>query len=663
MSKLADGPVARWATRITPGAAIAALVAAAYAALAYASGGYSTQVIAAATIAIWWVVIVALATRLLPRRPIPTPAVVAGACLVALGGLTALSMIWANDAGRAFTAVVRIAGYLGLFVLVVVASARTGARPWLIGLAGGIAIVVAGSLASRFDPSLFGGGDRDLFAALPLAHGRLSYPLGYWNGLGACVALGIVLLGWLSAQAVSRVGRSLAVGLMPAFGLALYLTSSRGGVAATVVGGCLLLLLARDWVRVLGGFVVGGLGTVALAALASQSDDLGLALTTHDAYVQGRVMALATVGCVVVAALARYLADGWLNRLQVPRVAVRAGLGAVLVAGLVLLAVSHPIDRIRDFADANDVAGSSPSIGASRLITPSGSGRYQFWDQAIGAFESDPAIGVGAGNYELWWNQHHTIDVVTVDAHSLYLQTLAELGVIGLLVLLGFIGMVLFAGWRAVRRARDVNQRGDAMAVALALFVAGLASAALDWTWQLPAAFVPVIVVAALISGPACEPIVFPVREPAGPRAASKRRLREGQFGLGVATLVIAWVAIWVAADQLVASVQLDNSRSALEEGDLEGAAQDARNAAAIQPWSSEAQLQVALVEKESGDLSAATSAVQKAIERASHDWQPWLVAAEIAAATGNRDAAQADLDTANSLSPKELPVTLGPER
>jgi hypothetical protein len=651
------------ARRFTPGVVTAVLVAAAYAALAYSNGGYSTQVIAAATVAIWWVVIVVLATRLLPRRRVPTLALAAGACLAGFGALTALSMIWANDAGRAFTEIVRVAGYLGLFVLAVLASARTGARPWLTGLAGGLVIVVAGSLASRFDPSLFGGGDRSIFAALPLAHGRLSYPIGYWNGLGAALALGIVLLGWLSAQTASRIGRALAVGLIPPFGLALYLTSSRGGVAAAIVGGCVLLFFARDWARMVVGFAIGGIGTAALAVIASQSDDLSLALTTHTAYVQGRVLALATVACIVLAAVARYLADGWLSRLLLPRVVVRRGLAALVVAGLIALAVSHPIDRIRDFSNANDVAGSSPGVGASRLITSSGSGRYQFWGEAIDAFDSNPAIGIGAGNYELWWNQHHTIDVVTVDAHSLYLQTLAELGVVGLLVLLGFLGTVLFAGWRAVTQARNGNRRDDAMAAAVALFLAGLVSAALDWTWQLPVAFVPIIVVAALITGPAGEQVAVPVAATDERRVPTRRRSWRGQFGFGVATLVCAWVAIWVAGDQLVATVQLDNSRSALERGDLDSAAQDARNAAAIQPWSSEAQLQLALVEKESGDLAAAAVAARKAIGHASHDWRPWLVAAEIAAAAGNRKLAKLQLAFATHLSPAQLPVRLAPAR
>jgi hypothetical protein len=648
--------------RINPAWVAVVLIAAAYAALAYSNGGYSSELIAVVTIAVWWIVIVGLAARVFPRRPIPPLAVAAGACLAAFGGLTALSMIWANDAGGAFTEVVRVAGYLGLFVLTVLVSARTGARPWLVGIMVGLVVVVGGALLSRFDPSLFGGADRSIFAALPASNGRLSYPVGYWNGLAACIAFGILLLGWFSAQGTSRLGRAAATGLLPAFGLALYLTSSRGGIAAVVVGGCALLVFSQDRARMLVSLALGGLTSALLVLYASQRDDLAHALTTHDAYVQGREVAVATVLCVVVAAAVRYVADGRLRRLRISRTAVLRGLAAVFAAALVVFALSHPLDRIREFADANDVAGASAATGAGHLTASSGTGRYQFWDQAIAAFESDPVIGIGAGNYEMWWNQHHTIDVITMDAHSLYLQTLGELGILGLLLLLGFLGTSLFAGWRAVARRPDMGERHDVMAVALALFLAGLTSAAFDWTWQLPAAFVPVIVMAALLTGPATQPVAV-VAEPGVPRGVPRWRARGGQYGLGVATLACAWVAIWVAGDQLVASIQLDNSRGALENGDLEGAAQSANNASAIQPWSSEAQLQLALVEKERGDLVAASEAVHKAIDRASQDWQAWLVAAEIAAAAGNRRGAEFGLAAANRLSPRPLPVKLVPER
>jgi len=635
------------------------LIAAAYAALAYSSGGYSTEVIAAATVGVWWVVILALITRLAPGRPVPPLAIVTGGCLAAFAGLTALSMIWANDSGRAFTEIVRVAGYLGLFVLTVVVSARTGARPWLAGIAIGIVVVVVGADLSRFDPSLFGGADRSIFVSLPASFGRLSYPVGYWNGLGAVLAIGILLLGWFGSFAGTRLRRAAATAALPALGLAMYLTFSRGGLAATAIGICVFLVFSREWVRLLGTLLIGAVTSAVVIGLASQWDDLRHALTTHDAYVQGRWLALATVLCVLAAAAARYAADGWLGRVRLPRKVARRGLAGLVVLGLIVLAFSHPIDKLRDFSNSHDIGSVNSATGAGHIGSLSGTGRSQFWGQAIDAFDSEPVIGIGAGNYELWWNQHHTIDVITIDAHSLYLQTLAELGILGILLLLGFLGTALYAGWRAVVRRPDVGEGGEVMAAALAVFLAGLTSAAFDWTWQLPAAFVPVIVMAALLTGPAAQPVAV-VAKLGAPKLVPRWR---SQYGLGVATLLCAWAAVWAAGDQLVASIQLDSSRTALANGDYESAAQSARNASAIQPWSSEAQLQLALAEKGSGDLAAAMAAVREAVDRASHDWRPWLVAAEVAAATGNRQAAEAGLAFANRLSPTPLPVKLAPQR
>jgi hypothetical protein len=641
-------------------------VAVAYAALAYGNGGYSSELIAAVTVAIWWVVVIALATRVWPGRVIPRSAIVAGASLAALGGFTALSMIWANSPGLAFTEVVRVAGYLGLFVLIVLASGRTGPRPWLVGLALGLVAVVAGSLASRFDPSLFGGADRDIFAFIPFAHGRLSYPVGYWNGLGACLALGLVLLGWLGAEARTRLGRAAATAALPAFGLAMYLTSSRGGVAAAVVGGIALLAMSRSWVQELGGYALGGIGSIVLALIASQENDFTNALTTHLAYVQGREMAVATIVCVLVVGGLRYLVDGRLARLEISPKIVRRGLAVLVVAGLVALAVSGPVERIRDFSNANDV-GSGPSLGAEHFTATSGTGRYQFWGEAIDAFQSKPVWGVGGGNYQLWWNAHTSLDVTTLDAHSLYFQTLAELGIVGVLLLLAFVASVLFAAWRRAVGARGSRRWDDSIATALALFLAGLASAALDWTWQLPAAFAPVILAAALLTGPATAPQPVATEGRAARKAARRwvpgRVLGGGQYGLGIATLVCAWAAIWVAGDQLIATVQLNNSHNAADRGDLAAATQDARDAAAIQPWAAEPQVQLALVAKDAGDLEAASAAANKAISRAPGDWRPWLVAAEVEAGLGDRVAAAADLARANELSPGTLPVTLAPER
>ena len=640
--------------RALAGTLTAALVAVAYAALAFANGGYSGELIAAVTVAIWWVVIVLVATRLAPAYAVPRAAVLAGAFLAAFAGLTALSMIWADDAGRAFTEVVRWIGYLGLFALVVVVSGRTGPRPWLLGLTAGLVIVTVASLASRFDPSLFGGADRSIFEAIPFAHGRLSYPIGYWNGLAACLALGIALLAWLGTQAPTRLGRAGAIGLLPAFGLALYLTSSRGGVVAIAVAIVVLLGLGPARIRLLGGLLLGAAGSAILTAGASQSDALVAGLTTDAAYAQGRAMAAATVACVLVVGAIRYAADDWLGRLQPSRPTVRRVLMLAAVAVIAAVIASDPVARVREFSSPNDV-GSSPSIGTGHLTASSGTGRSQFWGQALDAFASKPLVGLGAGNYELWWNSHAPNAVLTRTAHSLPLQVLAELGVVGIVLLAGFLVVAGISGWRRLRPRGRAVERDDAVVVALAVGAAGLASTMIDWTWQIPAAFAPVIGVAALLTGSATARAPAPGMASAASEAygrLQRQRARAAQFGLGVATILFAWVAVWVAGDQLVATLKLGDSHDAVAHGDLGAAAQNARDAAVLQPWSPEPQLQLALIDQRLGDLRGARDAVEKAIDRASGDWRPWLVRAQIAAASGNRTEARNDLAVADFLSP-----------
>lgn len=643
--------------RITT-AVTALLVAAAYAALAFSNGGYSTELIAAVTVAEWWIVILALITRVWPGGVVPGPAIRAGACLAALGAFTALSMIWANDAGRAFVEVVRVAGYLGLFVMVVISSGRTGARPWLLGIAGGLGIVVLGSLASRFDPSLFGGADRSLFAQLPAAQGRLSYPVGYWNGLGACMAMGVALFAWLGAQARSAVARAGATAALPLFGLAMFLSSSRGGYLAAGVAALVLVLLLRRQVELLGTLLLGAAGTTALSLLANGRGDLLHGLSTSAAYSQGRLMAVATAVCVALVGVARFLADRRLASMKLPRISPRAMITAAVVAVGIALIVVGPVNAFHEFVDTKDIAGS----GGGHLTSGTGSGRYQFWGAALDAFGSRPLLGIGAGNYDLWWNLHGSINVMARDAHSLYLETLAELGVVGLGLLLGVLAIVILSAARRLAVPRPAD-RNAVVPAALALLAAALTSAALDWTWELPAAFAPAFAAAALLCGPATASAwtaTAPNRPaPVGANGSRRRRRRGEQFGLGVTTILLAWLAIWVAGDQLIAAIKLDSSRDAVDGGQLEEAAQDARDAAAIQPWSPEPQLQLALVDKQLGNLAAAQQAARKAVDLASEDWRGWLVGAEVAAASGRPAAARLELARANQLSPKSLRVVL----
>jgi O-antigen ligase len=129
------------------------------------------------------------------------------------------------------------------------------------------------------------------------------------------------------------------------------------------------------------------------------------------------------------------------------------------------------------------------SGGATRLATLQ-SNRYAYWRVAFRAFGDEPLRGVGAGGWEVYWLRYRKIREFARDAHSLPLQTLAELGLIGFALLLVFVGGV---GW-AARSAWRVSPTLAGGPVAGC--VVWLAHAPLDWDWEMPAVTVVALVLA-----------------------------------------------------------------------------------------------------------------------------------------------------------------------
>ena len=629
--------------------AIALLVGALYVALALADGGYSTELQAAATVAVWWAVVIALALGGWPRSRVPGAVIGAGACLAGLAIWTALSLGWASDDGGTFIEVVRVLGYLGLFVLVAIAAPRASARSWLEGLALGLVAVAVLALISRFEPSF--AGDRELGVFLPAAANRLSYPIGYWNGLAAAMAIAIVLLVWLGAQGKSAALRAVATGAIPLPILVIYLASSRGGVAAGVVGLAVLLALGPARARMAACLALGGLGGAWLLFLTARQHELVDALGDSTAASQGDRLLLATVAVAVAIALVRLLVDRRLSRLEVsPRLERGVGIGVAVVAVVGILA-SNPSARWEEFKEVAPLETQSTYV-AAHLTSGRGSGRYQFWSTALDAFAGKPLNGIGAGGYEAYWAEHGSLARPVRDAHSLFIEQLAELGVIGGGLVVGFFGVALIAG----ARRRPTRAREGALGAAIAVLAAGIVSAAIDWTWELPACFVLVVVAAALVCGAATlerMPLLAAVPDHLdGARGRAFGRLGS-RFGLGIATLVIGWAAIWAGGDQFLTEIRLSNSRQAATAGELSAAAQDARDAATLQPWASEPRLQLALVEELDGDLAAANRDLGEAIARARDDWQLWFVRARLMVKLGDVKGANQALERARELNPR----------
>ncbi len=586
---------------------------------------------------VWWVVVAGVVLRLFPRSAIPRDGVVAGVLLAAFAGYTVLSIGWASDNGGAYEEGVRALAYAGVFALVVLGSPGGSGRAWFTGLAIGLTAVSAIALASRVFPGLFP--DQGVVAALPETAGRLSYPLGYWNGLGATLALAAVLLIALAGTARSTLGRAAATAAIPMPALAVFLTSSRGASIALAVGLVLLFVFGRERLRMAVATAIGGVVAGALV----------LASTARDLFIDGRTgavgfdnqaheMLLLTLVLVAAALTFRALIDPIVERVEVPRrmtVGVSIAAGLILAAGLVVV---NPLERWDQLKappklDNPDTRG----LTTSHLASTEGTGRYQFWHAGWTAFKSAPAVGIGAAGYESWWAQHGSLDYFVRNAHSLPIEVAAELGVVGLLLLFGFFGAVTYAGVRT-RRSTWGSDEAALAAAGLAVLGAGLAAAAVEWTWEIPGAFVPVIVVAGVLAGPALSH---------RRRALVSRR----SVPLAVGVALVGVVCVVAGAINLASDSKLRASQEAARDGDFAKAADDARASRKIEPWAAAPRVQEALVQ-EPGNVRAASQTIDGALKRSDEDWRIWLVATRLRSKAGDRKGASEALHRARALAP-----------
>ena len=168
------------------------------------------------------------------------------AALAGLAVWTLASALWSPSAEASVAEFNRVLLYLGVFLLVALLARPGSAGTWADGLAAGIAAIALVALASRLFPSLFS--HRGLATFLPSAQTRLSFPLGYWNGLGIFCALGVPLLLRVAVVARSSLVRGLALAPVPVIAADVYLASSRGAVATLLTGTLVLVATsARRW--------------------------------------------------------------------------------------------------------------------------------------------------------------------------------------------------------------------------------------------------------------------------------------------------------------------------------------------------------------------------------------------------------------------------------
>ena len=602
-------------------------------------GGYDPLVHDRVGIAVWWVLLAGVAVGALPRRRPPMLACVALGLFAAFIAWTALSLSWTESAERTFADLARVLGYLGAFSLAVFGAGRSGARRIVAGLGAGIAVVTLVALLSRLHPAWFPA-SHETAQFLSSGRERLSYPLNYWNGLAGLIAIGLPLLLHIATGARTAIARGLGAAARPALGLAAFFTLSRGGIAAAFIALAIFLAFAPDRLPKLFTVSLAGVGSALLIGAAVSRDALQHALRNDAAHQQGtEVLIFTLVVCLVVGlvqagfstALLQGRRPGWsvVSRDQA-RVAVGVAAGVALVAAVAFNAPSRAADGWDEFKGEG-----APGKGAARLSSVAGESRYQFWSAAVDENASEPLTGTGSGTFEYWWTRNGDVPEIAHDTHSLYLQTLGELGIVGLLVLAAFLLVVLAGGARNVLRA---GRSRPQLAAALAGCAAFCLAAISDWMWQIPVLAVALLLLAAVL-----------VSAADGAEGDERSGLAPP---LRIGAALAAIVAIVVISIPLAATSLLRESEADARAGDLGAALSAARSAQNVQPYAASPRLQQALLLESQGDLGAAAEAAEAATERESTNWRTWLVLSRIEAELGDAPAAVSAYRRARSLNP-----------
>jgi UDP-GlcNAc:undecaprenyl-phosphate GlcNAc-1-phosphate transferase len=544
-------------------------------------------------------VLVAVAAVGLIARPLvlPVPAAIALGAFTGFALWALLSTRWADAVGPALVVTDRwlvLVALLAVLLLVIRSDARAA---WALGCAGAGLLVVALGVVLRLlgsDPGAL------------LLDGRLDAPIGYINGGGAAYAAGMFLALALAEQRRPALAGPGAAALAVFAGLAL-LTQSRGTLLA--IAGTLVVVFAV----VPGRARRAGALVIALGAVAVMSGPLlhvydvaqDARLEPGDGHAAGwALLAAALLGGGVWAAVSAVLARrpasaGWAP----PRWAV-AGIAAVSLAGVVAVGAASA-DRVRAQVDAFTQLDDDgrPDADQTRLLSGSGN-RYDFWRVAVNSWRDEPVVGLGAGGYRAAYLLERRAPEEVGQPHSLPLQALSELGLIGGALLVTFLVAIAFGAAPVVRRARSAPLARAVAVGGAGLTLTWLIQTSVDWLHLFPGLTALALVgAAALMHTDQADPGALPV----------------GRGHSGTALAVVVTLSL-VAAGALLArqgltDVYTDRAQRALGD-DPAAAAIEARRAMRLDPHAVAPGYTLAAARARQADPQGAIAALEEAARR-----------------------------------------------
>jgi hypothetical protein len=616
--------------------------------LALAGGGYFLSDRHIAGLAVWLVLVVLLALGAAGKATLGRPFSWATGLIAGLALFSAFSSFWSGSVELSVIEADRVLVYLGVF-LAAFLIAQTDQRRQRFAEGIGIALIGAAllALASRLLPHVFELG------AGPGSGPRTGYPFGYWNADGLAFGIGIAFCLWMSRRALNGWLRWLAVGALPILLLALYFTYSRGGLLGLLVACGCLLVLSHDRLLMLGTLAIGTIGALPAVLKVQASTSLAQNYDTQAAVDQGVTVLLyliagITISLLLFALLRRLERRGGaltgraLELSRDRRILRGIGLAAALLAIAAAIAVGG---RAWDQFSSPDQQ--FPTNPAQHFSQFSGANRHEYWRVAIDSWEEEPLVGHGAGTYRFSWDRLRHINLPVLDAHSLYLESFSELGLVGGLLVLGMVGVLLwtgFATWRA-----SGGPRRELHAVLFAACLAFAVGAAIDWFWEIAAAGAIFFLCAGALVAARCVQLARARAQSNGNGTAERRR-----FGLTVAGLALAWIVALALIGPLLVDREIDTSNAAAAAGNIASAVDHAETARSIEPWAATPYVQLSLLAESQGEYDLAAERISRAIDREEGNWQLYYLRARIEHEAGDEAAAKASQAEARRLNPEE---------
>jgi O-antigen ligase len=572
----------------------------------------------------------------------------AALALFALAAFTAISINWSIAPANSWLEANRTLAYAATFAGAIALVRLIGDR-WRAIIAGVLlatVVVSAYAVASKIVPETLDAVD---------SQARLSVPLGYSNAVGLTAALGLAPSLWLGSRREGHgVLNALAAPAICVLLVALVLSYSRGAVLAAVIGVAFWFAIVPLRLRAVSVLAIGGLAAAAVVAWTLRQPGLAddnVALASRSA--AGHRLGLILIAAVILAALAalvvRFAADrGALAPVRRRQLAIAVLVALALVPVAAVGAAAHSSRGLfgtisHGWYELTTPNAQQPSNGASRL-TSTGSQQALYWSYALDVFNANPVSGAGAGAYAVAAQKYMTGPAKSLNAHGYLVQTLSDLGLVGLA-----LSLAVAFGWgiAAVRAAGAFRPRapgGDAaerigLLTLIAVVVTFAVHSAVDWTFYVAGDAVIALLCAGWVAGRG------PVRERASAGRLSLARLgRSPLAAAGAATaiavaLVIAW-SQWqplrseqVAAAgslELGAAIVLNSNDTAAARRELAVARADELAAVSRDPLDITPLINLAGVYIQAGDTTLGQQTLERAVKLQPSNAASWFALWEL---------------------------------